>query len=113
MGEKENMKSVRISDETYTKIVRNAKKNRRTISGTIELLVEYGMQIADTANMGMGMGVASTPVAISESKTMTIEEFNEKERERKEKMGYKPKEYEDDELTEEELFAMNQRNKTY
>ena len=110
------MKSVRISDETYNIIVRSAKKNRRTISGTIDILVEYGVKVVDTANnigvnaavanMGVGMGMGMAPAAIEEPKTMTLEEVNEMERERREKSGYQPSGFED--LTDDELYAMRQ-----
>ena len=118
------MKSVRISDETYTKIVRNAKKNRRTISGTIELLIEYGMQVVDTANMnmnmnmsmgmGMDMGIGGAITGLEPPKTeyLTLEEANEQERQRIERKlaaGWKPKVEPD--LTEEELIAMNKQLK--
>lgn len=114
------MKSVRISDETYTKIVRNAKKNRRTISGTIELLIEYGMQVADTANMNMnmimgmdiGIGGATTGMEPPKTEYLTLEEANEQERQRIERKlaaGWKPQTAPD--LTDEELFAMNQKLK--
>ena len=105
MGEKENMKSVRISDETYTKIVRNAKKNRRTISGTIELLIEYGMQVMDTANMNMSMNMG-----MGMGMDMAVEEPNEEES--KPVKHYAVDNYEKGyEMTEEELFAMNKKFK--
>jgi hypothetical protein len=34
------MKSIRISDEAYKKIVKRAKKDKRTITATIDMLVE-------------------------------------------------------------------------
>lgn len=103
-------KTIILDDETYNALKKEAKAEDRSICKTAKRLIQMGLQ-AKTMTQAMTQTMA--PAAISESKTMTIEEFNEKERERKEKMGYNPKEYEDDELTEEELFAMNQRNKTY
>ena len=111
------MKSVRISDETYTKIVRDAKKNRRTISGTIELLIEYGMQVVNTANMNMNMAMGidmgiGTGMEPPKTEYLTLEEANEQERQRVERKlaaGWKPKLEPD--LTEEELIAMNKQLK--
>ena len=34
------MKSVRISDEAYAKIARKAKKDKRTITATIDILID-------------------------------------------------------------------------
>lgn len=94
------MKSVRISDETYAKIVRNAKKNRRTISGTIELLIEYGMQVMDTANMNMSMGMGM-------GMGMAVEEPNEEES--KPTPHYAVDDYDKDyEMTDEEMRQMQQ-----
>ena len=116
MGKKGKiMKSVRISDETYVKIVRNAKANRRTISGTIDLLIDYGLQIGPMASaMASAAGAASpmTGMEIPEPKYYTIEEFNELERKRieaKRAAGWKPETSPD--MSDEELMAVNQKFK--
>ncbi len=38
------MKSVRISDEAYAKIARKAKRDKRTITATIDILVEEAQE---------------------------------------------------------------------
>lgn len=38
------MKSVRISDEAYVKIAKKAKKDKRTITATIDILVEEAQE---------------------------------------------------------------------
>ena len=38
------MKSVRISDEAYAKIARKAKKDKRTITATIDILIDEAQE---------------------------------------------------------------------
>ena len=49
------MKSIRISDETYKKVAHIAKKEKRTITGTLDLLVEAALRMkaitVDTATL--------------------------------------------------------------
>ena len=41
------MKSIRISDETYKKVARIAKKEKRTITGTLDILVEAALRMKE------------------------------------------------------------------
>lgn len=38
------MRSVRISDEAYAKIARKAKKDKRTITATIDILIDEAQE---------------------------------------------------------------------
>ena len=38
------MKSVRISDEAYAKIARKAKRDKRTITATIDILIDEAQE---------------------------------------------------------------------
>lgn len=50
MGEKlEGMKSVRISDEAYKKIIKRSKKDRRTITATIDILISKAIDSEERA----------------------------------------------------------------
>lgn len=43
------MKSVRISDEAYKKIVKRSKKDRRTIAATIDILISKALDSEERA----------------------------------------------------------------
>ena len=43
------MKSVRISDEAYKKIVKRSKKDRRTITATIDILISKALDSEERA----------------------------------------------------------------
>lgn len=48
------MKSVRISDEAYKKIVKRSKKDKRTITATIDIMIDESI-----ANVSMANGAAA------------------------------------------------------
>lgn len=48
------MKSVRISDEAYKKIVKRSKKDKRTITATIDIMIDESI-----ANVSMANGAAT------------------------------------------------------
>lgn len=45
------MKSVRISDEAYKKIIKRSKKDRRTITATIDILISKAIDSEERAAM--------------------------------------------------------------
>ena len=44
------MKSVRISDEAYKKIIKRSKKDKRTITATIDIMIDESIANAAMAN---------------------------------------------------------------
>ncbi len=44
------MKSVRISDEAYKKIIKRSKKDKRTITSTIDIMIDESIANAAMAN---------------------------------------------------------------
>lgn len=44
------MKSVRISDEAYKKIIKRSKKDKRTITATIDIMINEAIANAAAAN---------------------------------------------------------------
>lgn len=48
------MKSVRISDEAYKKIIKRSKKDKRTITATIDIMIDESI-----ANVSMANGAAT------------------------------------------------------
>ena len=44
------MKSVRISDEAYKKIVKRSKKDKRTITATIDIMIDESIANGSVAN---------------------------------------------------------------
>ena len=44
------MKSVRISDEAYKKIIKRSKKDRRTITATIDIMIDESIANRSVAN---------------------------------------------------------------
>lgn len=44
------MKSVRISDEAYKKIIKRSKKDRRTITATIDIMIDESIANRSMAN---------------------------------------------------------------
>lgn len=44
------MKSVRISDEAYKKIIKRSKKDKRTITATIDIMIDESIANGSVAN---------------------------------------------------------------
>lgn len=84
------MKSVRISDEAYKKIIKRSKKDRRTITATIDILISKAIDSEERAAMfntspyaPIDLGSESEPdmerkpVRRAETRDMTVEEMME------------------------------------
>ena len=84
------MKSVRISDEAYKKIIKRSKKDRRTITATIDILISKAIDSEERAEMfntspyapidwdsESDPDVERKPVRMAETKDMTVEEMME------------------------------------
>lgn len=97
------MKSVRISDETYKKIIKRSKKDKRTITATIDIMINESI-----ANRSM----ANEAAAFNTSPYAPIDWGSESEPE----VEHKPvrSAWERD-MTEDEMRQMSQviRNKNY
>ena len=102
------MKSVRISDEAYKKIIKRSKKDKRTITATIDIMIDESI-----ANGSMANGAAAfdtSPYSPIDWGSESDQEVERKPVERKPVGGA----WERD-MTEEELRQMSQsiRNKSY
>lgn len=84
------MKSVRISDEAYKKIIKRSKKDRRTITATIDILISKAIDSEERAatfntspyspidwGSESDPEVERKPVRRTETKDMTVEEMME------------------------------------
>ena len=95
------MKSVIISDEAYKKIIKRSKKDKRTITATIDIMIDESI-----ANVAMANGAATSnmspyspvdwgsesdqdverkPVRRAEVRDMTIEEMEQMQQRMKNK----------------------------
>lgn len=99
------MKSVRISDEAYKKIIKRSKKDRRTITATIDILISKAIDSEERAAM-FNTSPYSPVDCGSESDTDV---------ERKPVRRAEEKEMTDEAMTVEEMMEMSQRmrNKSY
>lgn len=87
------MKSVRISDEAYKKIIKRSKKDKRTITATIDIMIDESIANRSMANEAAAFDaspyspidwdsesdpdVERKPVRMAETKDMTVEEIVE------------------------------------
>ena len=84
------MKSVRISDEAYKKIIKRSKKDKRTITATIDILISKAIDSEERAAMlntspyspidwdsESDLDVERKPVRRTEVKEMTLEEMEQ------------------------------------
>ena len=94
------MKSVRISDEAYKKIIKRSRKDTRTITATIDILISKAIDSEERAAM-----LNTSPYAPVD---LDSESDPEVERKPVRRAGVK-------EMTVEEMMEMNQRtrNKGY
>lgn len=101
------MKSVRISDEAYKKIIKRSKKDKRTITATIDIMIDESIANGSMANGAAAFDTSPySPIDWSEHET----DVERKPVERKPVGGA----WERD-MAEEELRQMSQsmRNKSY
>lgn len=84
------MKSVRISDEAYKKIIKRSKKDKRTITATIDILISKAIDSEERAatfdtspyspidwDSETDTDVERKPVRRAETKDMTEEELEQ------------------------------------
>ena len=76
------MKSVRISDEAYKKIIKRSKKDKRTITATIDIMIDESIANGSMANGATAFNTPPYPPVDWESwgvdpekKDMTEEEM--------------------------------------
>lgn len=82
------MKSVRISDEAYKKIIKRSKKDKRTITATIDILISKAIDSEERAatfgtspyspidsDSESDQDVERKPVRRAETKDLTLEEM--------------------------------------
>lgn len=88
------MKSVRISDEAYKKIIKRSKKDKRTITATIDIMIDESIANGSMANGATAFNTspyspidwgsepdpevehsASKPIRRAEKKDMTYDEM--------------------------------------
>lgn len=85
------MKSVRISDEAYKKIIKRSKKDKRTITATIDIMIDESIANVAAANEAATFNtspyapidwdsesdqdVERKPVRRAETKDLTLEEM--------------------------------------
>lgn len=97
------MKSVRISDEAYKKIIKRSKKDRRTITATIDIMIDESI-----ANGAMDNETAAFDTSPYSPVDWGSEPDPEVERKPIRRAGVR-------DMTEEEMRQMSQsiRNKSY
>lgn len=84
------MKSVRISDEAYKKIIKRSKKDKRTITATIDILISKALDSEERdaafntspyspidCGSESDTDVERKPVRRAEVKDMTVEELRQ------------------------------------
>ena len=84
------MKSVRISDEAYKKIIKRSKKDKRTITATIDIMINEAIDSEERAaafntspyapidwDSEPDTDVERKPVRRAETKEMTLEEMRQ------------------------------------
>ena len=92
------MKSVRISDEAYKKIIKRSKKDRRTITATIDILISKAIDSEERAatfntspyspidwDSESDTDVERKPVRRAETKDLTLEEMRQMQQRMKNK----------------------------
>lgn len=95
------MKSVRISDEAYKKIIKRSKKDKRTITATIDIMIDESIANRSMANEAAAFDaspyapidwesesdpdVERKPVRRAETKDMTDEELRQMQQRMKNK----------------------------
>ena len=95
------MKSVRISDEAYKKIIKRSKKDKRTITATIDIMIDESIANRSVANEAAtfdtspyspidwgsetDQDVERKPVRRAEVKEMTPEEMRQMQQRMKDK----------------------------
>lgn len=55
------MKSVRISDEAYKKIIKRSKKDKRTITATIDIMIDESIANGSIANGATAFNTSPYP----------------------------------------------------
>lgn len=87
------MKSVRISDEAYKKIIKRSKKDKRTITATIDIMIDESIANRSMANEAATFGTSPyapidwesesdpdaerKPVRRTETRDLTVEELRQ------------------------------------
>ena len=95
------MKSVRISDEAYKKIIKRSKKDKRTITATIDIMIDESIANRSMANEAATFDaspyspvdldsepdtdVERKPVRRAEVREMTLEEMGQMQQRMKNK----------------------------
>lgn len=95
------MKSVRISDEAYKKIIKRSKKDKRTITATIDIMIDESIANGSMANGAATFNtspyspidwdsesdqdVERKPVRRTETKDLTLEEMKQMQQRMKNK----------------------------
>ena len=98
------MKSVRISDEAYKKIIKRSKKDKRTITATIDIMIDESIANVAAANEAATFNtspyapidwdsesdpdVERKPVRRTETKDLTLEEMKQMQQRIKNKSYY-------------------------
>ena len=98
------MKSVRISDEAYKKIIKRSKKDKRTITATIDIMIDESIANVAAANEAATFNtspyspidwdsesdpdVERKPVRRAETKDLTLEEMKQMQQKMKNKSYY-------------------------
>ena len=98
------MKSVRISDEAYKKIIKRSKKDKRTITATIDIMIDESVANVAASNEAATLDtspyapidwgsesepeVERKPVRRAEVKEMTLEEMEQMSQRMKNKSYY-------------------------
>lgn len=93
------MKSVRISDEAYKKIVKRSKKDKRTITATIDIMIDESIANRSMANEAATLD--TSPYSPIDWGSETDQDVERKPVRRTETRD----------LTEEEMRQMSQRMK--
>lgn len=107
------MKSVRISDEAYKKIIKRSKKDKRTITATIDIMIDESIANESIANGSIANGsVANGAATFNTSPYSPVDCGSESDPD----VERKPvRRAETKDMTVEEMMEMNQRtrNKSY
>ena len=98
------MKSVRISDEAYKKIIKRSKKDKRTITATIDIMIDESIANVAAANGAATFNtspyspidwdsesdqdVERKPVRRAETKDLTLEEMQQMQQRMQNKSYY-------------------------
>ena len=96
------MKSVRISDEAYKKIIKRSKKDKRTITATIDIMIDESIANGSIANGATAFNTSPYPPVDWGSESDPEVERKPVRRAETEDMAEK-------EMTEEEMVQISQR----